>query len=283
VDRDKVINGGSWMILDHYVAIRPWTTDFISSQVKINKTLVWIRFPSLGMEYYDESLLLALATAVGTPVKVDIHTLDASRGKFARVCVEINLEESVVGKFWFRDFWYHVEYEGLHLLCKSCGMYGHVARNCPTKISSQEKVSTTTLGGAPEKPTITESAPKDQPNLESSDMEAKTKEDELYGDWLVVNRKRNQGKKPGPRIQDHPANIKGGALQKSPTHGLPFSHLSNAGILNVEEIKKQEWDRHFHPGGITDSPKVWTKKNKRARGMNTNNREPNNLNLVGHN
>jgi hypothetical protein len=54
-DRDKVINGGPWMIYDNYVAIRPWTTDFISSQVKINKTLVWIRFPSLGLEYYDES------------------------------------------------------------------------------------------------------------------------------------------------------------------------------------------------------------------------------------
>ncbi|MCI13168.1 hypothetical protein A2U01_0034284, partial [Trifolium medium] len=97
-DREKVINGGPYMIFDRYVAIRPWTTDFISSQVKINKTLVWIRFPSLGMEYYDESLLLALATAVGTPVKVDMHTLDASRGKFARVCIEIDLDKPVVGK-----------------------------------------------------------------------------------------------------------------------------------------------------------------------------------------
>ncbi|MCH88546.1 hypothetical protein A2U01_0009436, partial [Trifolium medium] len=66
--REKVINGGPWMIFDHCVAIRPWTTDFISSQVKINKTLVWIRFPSFGMEYYDESLLLALATTVGRPI-----------------------------------------------------------------------------------------------------------------------------------------------------------------------------------------------------------------------
>jgi hypothetical protein len=132
-DREKVISGGPWMIFDHYVAIRPWTSDFISSQVKINKTLVWIRFPSLGMEYYDESLLLALASAVGSPVKVDMHALDASRGKFARVCIEINLDEPVVGKVWFRDFWYHIEYEGLHLLCKSCGLYGHVARNCTVK------------------------------------------------------------------------------------------------------------------------------------------------------
>jgi hypothetical protein len=140
-DREKVIYEGPWMIFDHCVAIRPWTTDFISSQVKINKTLVWIRFPSLGMKYYDESLLLALATAVGSPVKVDVRTLDASRGTFARVCIEIDLDKPVVGKVWFRDFWYHVEYEGLHLLCKNCGVYGHVARNC---LSSSVKNQTTT-------------------------------------------------------------------------------------------------------------------------------------------
>jgi hypothetical protein len=35
-DREKVISKGPWMIFDHYVAIRPWTTDFVSSQVKIN-------------------------------------------------------------------------------------------------------------------------------------------------------------------------------------------------------------------------------------------------------
>jgi hypothetical protein len=142
-DRKKVISGGPWMILDHYVAIRPWTTNFISSQVKINKTLVWIRFPSLEIEYYDESLLLALATAVGRPVKVDIHTLDASRGKFARVCIEIDLDKPVVGKVWFRDFWYHVEYEGLHLMCKSCGIYGHVARNCLTMARPEGQPKTT--------------------------------------------------------------------------------------------------------------------------------------------
>jgi hypothetical protein len=182
-DREKVINGGPWMIFDHYVAIRPWTTDFISSQVKINKTLVWIRFPSLGMEYYDESLLLALASAIGSPVKVDMHTLDASRGKFARVCVEINLDEAVVGKVWFRNFWYHVEYEGLHLLCKSCGVYGHVARNCTNKVSGGDKgMPATSGGGALEKTPTTEKPTSAAPNLEGLEVEAENKGEELYGD-----------------------------------------------------------------------------------------------------
>lgn len=82
-----MVNGDLWMVFDHYLAIRPWMHDFIASKTKIKRTLVWIGFPSLGMEYFDESLLLALASIVGSPIKVDIRTMDASSGKFARVCV----------------------------------------------------------------------------------------------------------------------------------------------------------------------------------------------------
>jgi hypothetical protein len=49
-DREKVISKGPWMIFDHYVAIRPWTTGFVSSQVKINTlqefVFYWPFFPA---------------------------------------------------------------------------------------------------------------------------------------------------------------------------------------------------------------------------------------------
>jgi hypothetical protein len=236
-DREKVISGGPWMILDHSVAIRPWTTDFISSQVKINKTLVWIRFPSLGMEYYDESLLLALATAVGSPVKVDIHTLDASRGKFARVCIEIELDKPVVGKVWFRDHWYHVEYEGLHMLCKCCGIYGHVARNCPTSSVrpdnpprvAYDKADTSVEKGVPEKTSSAAAPVNDNVNKESLDADAEFKGEELYGDWLVVNMKKNQGRKSGAKNQGTTLKPMGGDSKKLNGKGLSFSHLNEAG------------------------------------------------------
>lgn len=82
------------------------------------------------MEYYDESVLWALAFAVGKPVKIDLRTVEASRGRFARVCVEVSLDVPVVGRVWLCNHWYRVEYEGLHLLCKKCGCFGHVRRIC---------------------------------------------------------------------------------------------------------------------------------------------------------
>lgn len=104
-------------------------SDFVSSEVEIDRIMVWIRFPCLRMEYYDENVLLALAAAVGKPIKVDTKTMEASRGKFARVCMEIALDQPVVGRFRFRERWFNVEYEGLRLLCKKCGIFGHHARD----------------------------------------------------------------------------------------------------------------------------------------------------------
>ena len=60
--------------------------------------MVWIRIPGLNVGYYDEDVLTSMASMVGKPVKIDQNTTKAARGKFARICVEINLTEPVVGR-----------------------------------------------------------------------------------------------------------------------------------------------------------------------------------------
>lgn len=75
-DLSKVMDGGPWMIFDHYLTMQCWSPVFVSPMAKIEKTMVWIHFPGLNLHYYDERILLALAAAVGTPMKVDsIHLM----------------------------------------------------------------------------------------------------------------------------------------------------------------------------------------------------------------
>lgn len=129
-DRTKVMEEGPWMLFDHYLSVRTWTHEFVSSTARIERTLVWIRFPNLNLVYYGESALKVIASIVGRPVKVDLNTLNVLRGKFSRVCVEINLGQPVVGRVWIRNHWYTVEYERLHIICSSYGCYGHLTRDC---------------------------------------------------------------------------------------------------------------------------------------------------------
>lgn len=86
------------MIFDHYWAVTNWNLNFVSPTAKIDRTMVWIRFPRLNLVYYDESFLLSMASAVGKPVKVDRNTLKVARGQFARVCTKVDLTQLVVGK-----------------------------------------------------------------------------------------------------------------------------------------------------------------------------------------
>lgn len=102
-DKDKVVTGGPWMIFDHCLAVTYWSPEFASPDAKVERTVVWVRFPGLNLVYYDESFLLAMASAIGRLIKVDTNTLKVERGKFARFCVEVDLTVPVVGKIWVND------------------------------------------------------------------------------------------------------------------------------------------------------------------------------------
>lgn len=58
---------------------------------------VWVRFPVLPAKYYTERWLRQARNHIGHTVKVDITTLLASRGMFARVCVEVDLDKPLMG------------------------------------------------------------------------------------------------------------------------------------------------------------------------------------------
>ncbi|XP_057432079.1 uncharacterized protein LOC130724823 [Lotus japonicus] len=144
-DRNKVIGGGPWMIFDHYLAVATWSPEFISPAARVKKTLAWIRIPGLNVAFYDESFLMSVAQVIGKPVRVDMNTLRGDRGRFARICVELDLTKPVYGKIMIEDFWYNIEYEGLHIICTKCGCYGHRSRECTTPVVMEETVGVQTM------------------------------------------------------------------------------------------------------------------------------------------
>nr|KYP44877.1 hypothetical protein KK1_033618 [Cajanus cajan] len=142
-DQEKAISSGPWMIFYHYLIVRQWLAVFVASEATIDQTLAWVCFPRHGMVYYDESVLISIAFAIGPPIKVDTNTLTMPRGRFARVCIQIDLNVPVVGKFCLNNIWYNVEYEGLRMLYTKCGCYRHVSREC--KATTFEKSQDTKI------------------------------------------------------------------------------------------------------------------------------------------
>ncbi|XP_057432404.1 uncharacterized protein LOC130725170 [Lotus japonicus] len=196
--------GAPWIIYDHYLVVKPWTPDFVAANSEISTAAVWIRIPDLGFQFYDESILLTLASAVGTPIRVDMNTMDMQRGKYARICVEIDLSKPVLGRVGLRGVWYNIEYEGLHLLCSHCGCYGHLARNCtgtpmpkqnpsPAATTKMPQEAAGPVACTPQDATQTETLVTEQTMMEAVIPGVKiapiTCPDSAHGQWLSVTRK----------------------------------------------------------------------------------------------
>lgn len=54
-----------------------------------------------------------------------------SKGKFALICVELDLQRDLVPAFMALGREFKLEYEGLHLICFGCGKYSHKKDVCP--------------------------------------------------------------------------------------------------------------------------------------------------------
>ena len=94
------------------------------------RMMVWIRPSRLNMMYFHDKATRTIAAMVGRPIKVDLVTKTMERGHFARVCVKIDLAQPVVDQVWMCDHQHAIELESLHLICSTCGCFGHVAKNC---------------------------------------------------------------------------------------------------------------------------------------------------------
>lgn len=139
-DKTWILNGRPWMVFDSYLTIAPWKSNFFAEFGTPHKTVVLARFPGLCMELYDEYLLTKMATTLGTPFRVDDMTKNVHRGKFARVCIEIDLRlPPMVSSILTGDSWQKIAYEGLHLLCTRCKKFGHASNRCPYRPEVTER------------------------------------------------------------------------------------------------------------------------------------------------
>ena len=217
-DLDNVIKKGPWFIGDHFLSFRAWEPFFKPSAASVSQIAVWIRLNELPIELYEPEVLKQIGENIGKVLRIDSHTAMEARGKYARLCIQIDLNKPLINTVIIGRFEQAVAYEGIHRLCFSCGRVGHKIYGCPytireglnplaatekgQEIHDDQDAGCTSGGGS-------------TPNVcEEKDAEGQ------YGPWMVVRRKRhgfkgaNSGKKtegtstrsrtsplpPGPKI-----------------------------------------------------------------------------------
>lgn len=125
-DQEYALTEGPWLIFDHYLTVCEWRPNFSPSTKSIERVAVWVRFSGLPIEYYDFKILSFIGHRSGRTVTVDKNILGQERGKYARLCVEVDLTKSLLAMFELKRQTYTIEYEGLHLLCPACGCFATI-------------------------------------------------------------------------------------------------------------------------------------------------------------
>ncbi|XVF06754.1 hypothetical protein REPUB_Repub06bG0077800 [Reevesia pubescens] len=115
-----------------------WTPGFRSEEATINSVATWVRFPGMLLEFYDGDVLRRMGNEIGKAVRIDRTTSFMLRGKFARMCVELDLTKPLVSKIYIGGRWQKVEYEGLKMLCFHCGKFGHNDLECGVRKKQEQ-------------------------------------------------------------------------------------------------------------------------------------------------
>lgn len=102
---------------------------------------VWIRLLELPIEYYDPIVLRKIGEAIDLVLRIDAHTTNGARGRFTRLCVQVNLDKPLIKTVKIGRLAQIVLYEGLSILCFECGRIEHRKETCPHVLKGPQSKS----------------------------------------------------------------------------------------------------------------------------------------------
>ncbi|KAL5753236.1 hypothetical protein ACOSQ2_023743 [Xanthoceras sorbifolium] len=125
-----VLTGGPCVIVNQYLVVQKWRPNFVPGDEPIRKMPIWLRISKLPLDWVEVNLLWKIGGLLGKTVKVDPISKAQTRGRYARICVEIDITKPLKSLLPVDDKLVDIEYENLSMICFKCGKVGHVQDNC---------------------------------------------------------------------------------------------------------------------------------------------------------
>ncbi|CAN1128739.1 hypothetical protein LINPERPRIM_LOCUS22348 [Linum perenne] len=122
---------------DYYITVAKWISQY-NEEEPIRTILMWVSQPKLLIHFFSHTASNIISNHIGKTVQLDLATSEGARARDARVCIEVDLSKTLLGKHMIGDRVFYVEYECLENLYFTCGMYRHKLNTCPTTVEPSE-------------------------------------------------------------------------------------------------------------------------------------------------
>ena len=112
-DYDAILDKGPWFIGENFLSILPWEPNFKPSTAIVSSIATWIRLNELPIEYYEANTLKRIGTAIRNVLRIEGHIAMEVRGRYARLCVQVDINKPLITSILIRDIEQSVSYEGI--------------------------------------------------------------------------------------------------------------------------------------------------------------------------
>ena len=127
---------GPWYIAGRPFVIRRWQPGMEMLNIQLTSLPIWVKFYNIPLEYWTNTCLGYIASAVGKPLHLDSPIENQSRLSFARICIEVDLncdfpKSALLNLGNDKYTTVIIEYPWVPHSCSHCKVYGHKTIHCP--------------------------------------------------------------------------------------------------------------------------------------------------------
>ncbi|KAJ8422257.1 hypothetical protein Cgig2_029100 [Carnegiea gigantea] len=133
-----VVQRGVYYFDNKPFLVKPWNEEMDLNTETLASLPIWVKFLDLDIKYWGLDSLSKLGSMLGTPIKTDKYIKDKTFLKYARILIEIQLEDNFPEYIKFVNehnvvVRQKVEYEWKPIKCDFYKMYGHMKDDCRKK------------------------------------------------------------------------------------------------------------------------------------------------------
>ncbi|XP_074318565.1 uncharacterized protein LOC141655379 [Silene latifolia] len=132
--KEKVLSSGHYLFDNKPMIVKSWEKDMEMNKDNVKSVPAWIKIHKLPLKFWGKGLP-KITNLVGKCIKCDVATEERTRLGYARVMVELQVDQQLPASISFKDenggvVQVEIEYEWKPVKRKKCQGMGHEMENC---------------------------------------------------------------------------------------------------------------------------------------------------------